>query len=133
MPTKYIRDRKAIPVHFLTQLARDLRAAYQPEPPLDPVDDPCAAANHSVEDVILEPEASGSAEEICFWEHWKADMMASGSLCFHVASAKVPSLLACNVMPLDKCRPLGAGWPERGRLCDTCRRYRPEVALLEIL
>ena len=36
MPAKYIRDRKAIPVHFISQLMADMRSSFQPPAPPAP-------------------------------------------------------------------------------------------------
>ena len=129
MPAKYILDRKAIPVHFISQLMADMRSSFQPSPPSAPAE----VAGPETEVVVQEPAEVSSATEVCFWESVRAETDMYWNLKFHVISAKAPDKLACNVLPLARCRPLGSGWPGRGTLCERCASARPEAALLEHL
>ena len=162
MPAKYIRDRKAIPVNFLSALTRDMRKDFHPKvPDVQPVQTTClleeianmgasssnegneASAEQHAEDnlsvSIADPVATANEMDFCFWEAanvdaseaWRQSRGLAAELRFHVVSVHDATRLVCNTFPLRKCRPIGATWPERGKLCDRCKVARPEVMLFE--
>ena len=158
MPEKYIRDRKSIPMAFITKMVHNMKYGNKDEKVMalrDVDEDKVDHVPASGSDVVAEPPAKAmrvevpemvatvddeaapeedamseaDLSELCFWVSARAEIMPNSDCKFHVISLTEPGKLACNSMPLHRCIPLGFEWPERGSLCAKCIEKRPDAVL----
>ena len=113
---KYTRDRRQVPLQMVGKLLCDLRHNWQPSP----------GAAAPMQDEFSEDEF----EEVLPQFYVKKGVAHSRAIVhpkFHVTSKDDLNKLACNLLQMDECEPIGSALPDVSVLCGRCRASRADL------
>ena len=146
MPVKYLRERKAIPLACVRQMALDMVQGWRPasSPTASSVAQsgagaPAAAAGDAGRDVEVlgkddvgdDDDEGGFDEHVpTFWVRDKCQADGKYEYRVHATGPGTPGRLACNSFPLSAAVPLGPYVSDFAALCGRCKKRVPQLEAL---